>query len=183
LNWTYAMRVQVINMKTTLFMAMSLNGVIATEDGEEDFISEDNWSELCRLAKKTGNLIWGRKTYDNVKSWEKKYIEGLKGVKIFVISRKKGKDKKAIFCGNPEEALNSLKKEGFKDVLISGGATINSYYLKKNLVNDLIINVEPAIMGFGLNIFKQDKFYKRLRLIKTRKLTSNILQLNYKVLK
>jgi hypothetical protein len=38
-------------MKTTLFMAISADGFIAREDGDEGFLSDTNWSIFVSLAK------------------------------------------------------------------------------------------------------------------------------------
>lgn len=47
-------------VKVILYMATSVNGVIARENNEEDFLSEDNWDTLFQLANKSGCIIWGR---------------------------------------------------------------------------------------------------------------------------
>ena len=54
-------------MKTTLFMAMSLNGIIAKEDGNEDFLSHKNWETFSELVNTFGNFVVGRKTHEAVK--------------------------------------------------------------------------------------------------------------------
>jgi dihydrofolate reductase len=53
-------------MKVILTMAVSANGIIATKDGSEDFLSHDNWIQFVKLANKIGCFIWGRKTYEAV---------------------------------------------------------------------------------------------------------------------
>lgn len=60
-------------MKTTLYMATSANGIIARENGDEDFLSHENWKKFCELANEFGNFIVGRKTYDAVKKWDEGY--------------------------------------------------------------------------------------------------------------
>ena len=40
-------------MKVILYMAMSLNGYIARENGDEDFLSHENWNTFCELANPT----------------------------------------------------------------------------------------------------------------------------------
>lgn len=49
-------------MKVTLFMPMSLNGLIVRPDYREDFLSRQNWDSFVACARRTGAFIWGRKT-------------------------------------------------------------------------------------------------------------------------
>jgi len=49
-------------------MAMSVNGMIADESCNEDFLSDVNWKTLIDLSEKYGGFIIGRKTYDAVKN-------------------------------------------------------------------------------------------------------------------
>lgn len=45
----------------TVEMACSINGLIATEDGNEDFLSERGWEIMLEFLKDYDVLIWGRK--------------------------------------------------------------------------------------------------------------------------
>jgi len=38
-------------------MAISVNGIIARENGEEDFLSHANWIEFAKFSNKVGCLI------------------------------------------------------------------------------------------------------------------------------
>ena len=55
-------------MEVVLYMAMSVNGMIADESCNEDFLSDVNWKTLIDLSEKYGGFIIGRKTYDAVKN-------------------------------------------------------------------------------------------------------------------
>ena len=67
-------------------MAISVNGIIATKEGSEDFLSHDNWIQFVELAHKIGCFIWGRKTYDAVTKWKGDYLNDLKDVKKVAFS-------------------------------------------------------------------------------------------------
>lgn len=49
-------------MKVILTMATSANGIIATKEGSEDFLSEENWKRFVHLAHTIGCFIWGEKS-------------------------------------------------------------------------------------------------------------------------
>lgn len=169
-------------MKITLFMAISINGFIAEENGSEDFLSEINWKVFCKLVNKFSFLVWGRKTYENVKSWGPKYLKSLKIKKIILSKNFNSTDKDIIILSSPEEAISYAKKSGAKEIIVSGGASVNSAFMEKGLIDKIIINIEPALLGKGIPLFSESNFKRKLKLIKTQKISSNMIQLHYKVL-
>ena len=84
---------------------------------------------------------------------------------------------------SPKDALDILKKDKFSKALVAGGGTLNTSFIKENLVDEIIIDVEPKILGKGIKLFSDDDFESNLELIRTKKLSNNEIQLRYKVLK
>ena len=70
-----------------------------------------------------------------------------------------------------------------EEVILAGGTTINSLFLKENLVDELIITVEPLLFGKGLTLFKNLDLNIRLELIETKQLEDGVLNLKYKIIK
>lgn len=169
-------------MKVVLYMAMSPNGLIAREDGNEDFLSHLNWETFISLAKETGNFIYGRKTYESVLNWGNSYIENLDEIKTkIVVSKNLAEPPKNGFlvARSPEEALEILKKEGYSEALLTGGSTNNSIFAKKGLIDEIIINIEPKILGKGIPIFKDEDFEIKLKTKQIKQLDQGILQVHY----
>src|SRR3972149_11085453 len=102
-----------INMRVLLWMGMSLNGIIARENNEEDFISHDCWLAWLEVLRTNGCLLFGRKTYEIVKSWDKQYINDLKGIKVIVVSfnKKYLVDEGFELASSPQESLQKLEKQ------------------------------------------------------------------------
>ena len=173
-------------MKTTLYMAISANGIIATETGDEEFLSHENWEKFCELAREFGNFVVGRKTYEAVKKWDGGYnFDDLVDVEKVIISQDKNfkLDKGYTLANSPEDALAKLSQKGFQKVLITGGANINSTFAKLNLLDEIIFNIEPVMVGKGKPVFAPEDFELKLKLISTEKLASGISTLRYSVLK
>lgn len=170
-------------MKVTLFMATSANGIIARENNEEDFLSEINWKTLITLANEAKCIVWGKKTYEIVKTWEQKYLNDLKEIKkIIVSSNSDYKSEENIeYAISPEDAIEKLEKQNFQEVILTGGSKINSAFAKKNLINEVIININPIMIGLGIPLFDPYEFDLKLKLLETKTLPENILQLHYKV--
>lgn len=164
-------------------MAISANGLIATTQGNEDFLSHTNWVQFVKLAKRIGCLVWGRKTYEAVSKWEGNYFKELESVTKIIISHTTIKLKDGFTLANsPEEALKKLEIRGFKKAIVTGGATTNSEFAIRNLINEVIFYVNPAILGEGISIFAPKQFEMKLRLINIKKI-ADIIELRYQVIK
>lgn len=171
-------------MKVILTMAISANGIIASKSGSEDFLSHDNWIQFVKLAKKVGCFIWGRKTYEAVMKWEGNYFSELKEVKKIIISHSKLKLEKGFELANsPKDALKKLEQIGFKEAIITGGSTINSSFAKEDLIDEIIFDVNPAILGDGISVFQPADFELKLNLIDYKVVGLDLIELHYKVIK
>lgn len=169
-------------MRTILYMAISLNGLIAREDGNVDWISEDGWFKgYLKLLKRTGNLIVGSNTYAVMPPEE--FLEDV----LYVVLTKKSLKNKApnvIFTSrSPKGIIRMLKDKGFKEICIGGGAMINSSFVKEGLVDEIILDVEPIVFGKGLQLFYPQDFEYNLELLGVKNLNKNTIQLHYKVRK
>lgn len=172
-------------MKVILYMACSLNGKIANKDNKEEFLSDLNWDTLVELAEKTGCIIIGRRTYELVKEWKDFNFDDLKKVLKIVVSAKPKfiVDEKYVKAASPKEAIHKAKTEGFKEVLLVGGSKLNTSFIKDNLINEIIINVEPYLLGRGINLFADEDFKAELSLKSIDKKDDGIIQLRYEVSK
>jgi dihydrofolate reductase len=164
-------------------MAMSADGIIASESGNEDFLSTENWKEFERLANKAGNFIWGRKTYQSVIQWPSRYFDKLNQLtKIVISSNTSFVSKKGFLPAvNPQDALELLEQAGFTECILTGGATNNASFAKLGLIDEVIINIEPALVGEGIRLFSDTVPHMKLNLLNISQVTDQIIQLHYKV--
>lgn len=170
-------------MKITLWMAISLNGIIATPENKEDFLSHENWIEFVKAVKKRGCLIWGRKTYEIVRTWDASYLEPFTDVVKVILSRDRtlSLDSGYTLAGSPSQAINILKENGFREAILTGGSQNNTAFAKQGLIDEMIINLEGVVVGRGIPLFHPEDFVLPLQLMQAKKITSNILQLHYRV--
>jgi dihydrofolate reductase len=171
-------------MKIILTMAISANGIIASKTGSEDFLSHSNWVQFVKLAKKIGCFIWGRKTYEAVIKWEGDYLKDLEEVKKVIISQSQIELKDGFLLANsPENALSILESDGFSEAIVTGGATINTEFAKRNLIDEIILDVNPSILGEGIPVFNPADFLLPLELVEVQKINDDIVEIRYKVKK
>lgn len=165
-------------------MAVSANGIIASKTGSEDFLSHTNWLQFVKLANRIGCFVWGRKTYEAVLNWGGNYLNDLVNVKKMIISGSHIDLQDGFkLAHSPEEALNILESDGFKEAIITGGATVNSEFAKRGLIDEVIFDLNPTILGEGVPVFQPGGFGLNLELIDIEKIADDIVELRYKVKK
>lgn len=169
--------------KIILFMAMSLNGMIASKNGDEDFLSHANWESFGELAKKHGCFIIGRKTYEAVQKWSDYNFDDIDAKLKTVVSGGNNLklDLPFLLANSPKDAIKKATAMNFESAILVGGSMINSAFLEENLIDEILINIEPVIIGSGIPLFTENTLEKRLSFIEAKSITDGILQVRYRV--
>ena len=171
-------------MKVILYMAITANGFIAKENDDTSFVSEIEWDNFRNMIKGTRNMIIGSRTYEIMRDGEE--FKNLENIRVLVVSE--NADFKTIANNHsvvrtPKDALAILEKEGFNSALVAGGGTLNASFMAENLVDEIYLDVEPIVFGKGICLFRETDFEAKLKLLETKKLSDNEIQLHYQVLK
>lgn len=172
--------------KITIEMACSINGLIATEDENEDFLSFRGWEIMLEFLKEYDVLIWGRKTWENILSWEDNYVNDLKNINIIILSETRNKQNEfsnVIYCNSIEDCLKICANMKYEKLLISGGATINNAFIEKGIVDDIILNYNPFVLNKGIPLFKGNYFENKLKLERIVREKEDIVQIHYSIVK
>ena len=172
-----------IERKVILYIAMSLDGFIATENNELDWLSivespnEDYGYE--KFIQSVDTVIMGRKTYDKVLSFGVEFPH--KGRKCCVISRTRdGVDENVeYYSGDIKNLIEDLKNIEGNNLFIDGGAEIVNELLKLNMIDEFIISIIPIFLGSGIRLFKDGRLRQRLNLKSTKEFKSGLVQLWY----
>ena len=171
--------------KLILYIATSLDGYIATKEGDISWLSmvevagEDYGYQ--KFVDSIDTVIMGRKTYDKVLSFGIEFPH--KDKTCYVLSNsKQGKDENITFySGSLPELLLNLKKQPGKDIYCDGGAETVLELLKANLIDQFVISVIPVILGDGIRLFQAFESEKiRLELMEAITFQSGLVQLRYK---
>ena len=171
-------------MDFTIYMACSINGFIATEDGNEDFLFYRNYEVMLDLLKEYNALIWGRKTFENVISWGENYLDDLKNTNVIVLSKNKEKLldlPNVYYCDSFDSCIKLCEQKQFNKLLISGGATINNLFMEKKVVTKIILNYNPYVLNKGISLFNGSYFENKLQLLNIVEEKDGIVQIHYKV--
>ena len=166
-------------MKVILLMAITLDGKIGKDS--EHF---PNWTGkadkklFVKMTKDAGAIIMGNSTFKTIG----KPLPGRKNIIMTHDPHKSTWDNLEYTDYPPKEILKALKEVGYKEVILAGGAQINSLFAKDNLIDEVVLTISPLIFGKGISIFN-DGISLKLELQNVRQLDGERIVAKYKVKK
>jgi len=163
-----------------LYIAMSLDGFIAKEDGSLDWLTRyENSGEdygFNDLYNTIGTVLVGGSTYRQIE-------DAYKGKEVYVFTRKEPKQKADnihFVSGDVKEVLNNLKLGDNKNIWLVGGAALVNQFLSADLIDEYIITIIPALLGKGISLFQGRNPESNLELLNIKSYNSGLVQLHYK---
>lgn len=166
--------------KIILYIASSLDGYIARENGDVDWLPINTDSGYDNFYKSIDTVIMGKKTYDQILTFGDYPYKGKKSY-VFTRNDSLTKDENVEFASNVEEFLRNLvSSKG--NIWLVGGSELFSAFLEHKLVDEIILSIIPTVLGKGIPLFQNINQEANLKLIKTTGY-SGFVELTYKVLK
>jgi dihydrofolate reductase len=165
-------------IKVIMMMAMTVDGKIAKDKNQfANWTSREDKKLFVEISKTCGVVMMGENTFNT-------FPAPLKDRLNVVFTE--DLNKPAIpgvewVSGEPELVLEKLEKMGYTSVLLGGGSFLNSLFLEKKLISEIILTVEPKIFGAGLSLFNKD-LETDLKLLEIKNLNENTIMLHYQVL-
>jgi len=156
-------------MKILCYLAASVDGRIADENGGEDFLSETHWEGFMKLVREHGAYVMGSRARDAIKDWGGTYFADLEGFPGFIISQDLP----------PAVAMERLREQGFESAVLTGGATTVSSFVDAGLIDELLVSVEPVLLGAGVPLVRAIREPARLRLLGAKHGEHDTVQLHY----
>jgi dihydrofolate reductase len=145
-------------MKTIVYIGTSLDGFIAREDGDIDwlvqFANDEAIHAYEELISRIDAIVIGRGSFEKVLSFPAWPYEK----KVFVLSTsiKQApdivKEKVTVLSMSPGDLLSYLSNKGFSNIYVDGGKVIQDF-LKADLIDELIISKAPMLIGSGIPLF------------------------------
>jgi dihydrofolate reductase len=170
--------------KVVVYIAVSLDGYIAQEDGNIDWLSmvevpgEDYG--YATFYETIDTVVMGRKTYEKVLSFGIPYPHSQK--QNYIISKTLcGSTNQSIvfFNGDVKTLVTDLKQQDGKNIFIDGGAQLVQSLLKEKLIDNIIISTIPILLGCGIRLFNGELPFQNLQLLSTKTFDSGLVQVHY----
>jgi dihydrofolate reductase len=158
--------------KLKLHMGMSIDGFVSGPNGELDWMISNTDPELKafivdKLTDTSDTILLGRKMTEGfVKHWEQQVTQGSGwdrdlGVRMVntskimfsrTVRQAEGKNLR-VENGPLVDAVNALKRQNGKDIVVYGGAGFVSSLVEHGLIDEFNLFVHPAALGSGMRIF------------------------------
>ena len=167
--------------KLKLQVQMTVDGFVAGPDGQLDWMwvtgkrDESISRRIIELADSCDTILLGRKmTREFIDHWEN-VVDNQPGSPEQSLAQRMVNMRKIVFShtqtaingrnlevenGDLAAAVQALKREPGKDIIVYGGANFVSSLISQNLIDEYFIFRNPVAIGNGLSIFKEEKLLK-----------------------
>lgn len=173
-----------MSRKVVLYIATSLDGYIATNDGDLNFLSsveqEGEDYGYYDFVKSVDAVIVGRKTYEKVLSMGFDFPHTDKEAYIITRTPRPSIGSVQFYTGKLKSLVEELKSKEGKNIYCDGGAEIVNELMKHDLIDEYIISVIPVFLGGGIRLFKDGRSEQKLELLSAKSFDKGLVQLYYR---
>lgn len=177
-------------MKASAYIATSLDGFIARENGNIDWLPAPGKDESAEdygykeFMDTVDVLVMGRNTFEKVLTFPE-WPYGSRPVVVLShrpvnIPEHLARSVEAMSC-SPHDLVKRLSERGARHLYVDGGKTIREF-LDEGLIQQLIVTQVPILIGSGIPLVGPLKRDIRLRHIKTRQFADGLVQSRYEVM-
>lgn len=174
-----------MGIKASVFIATSLDGFIARQDGSLDWLPADGGEPhgYDEFIATVDAIVMGRKTFEKVltfKAWPygKTPVFVLTTRPLPLNPRLLGSVE--TMADRPPEVVRRLARAGLHRLYLDGGRTIQGF-LRAGVVDEITITRVPVLLGGGVPLFGALPADVRLRHVDTRAFPSGLVQTTYEV--
>jgi len=169
--------------KVVLYIAASVDGFIAKNDGSIDWLEADvDFGDIGfeEFTKTIDTVLMGRKTYEQILNFEEWHYKEqdchlfsrspveIRSPRTFAVSKK------------PGEFVNGLKIRPGKDIWLLGGGDLNHAFLNEDLIDEIMLFIQPVFLGCGIGLFGMETCgVKNFNLVETRSFDNGFVFLRY----
>ena len=154
-NRAWLTKISLGRPRVTVKIAQTIDGKVAAKDGQSQWITSpasrahakilrDTFDAICIGA---GTAIADNPTLRGATRNLKRFVIGARDLPNLNLDKDEGFEQ--IRNGNPAKIVDLLAQRGFNSILIEGGPTLSSAFLRSGLVDELHLYMAGSIMGSG----------------------------------
>jgi len=178
-----------LSIKASVFIATSLDGFIARENGDLDWLTDVESASTGQdyghqeFMDTVDTIVVGRNTFELVLTFD---TWPYSGKKVVVLSSRPNAIPPHLADGvewlslPPQQLVERLAAQGAKHLYVDGGKTIQGF-LNAGLIDELTITRVPVLIGTGAPLFGPLNHDIRLTHIVTRQFENGFVQGKYRV--
>ena len=179
--------------KVTLGLANSLDNYIARKDGGSDWLRWTNEvAEIsAKFMKTVDAILIGRKTYEVLLGFGQTSFPGAKNY-VFSQSKNKRTALTSKLAQKPDSNVElvtddvvtfvrKLRRRKGKGIVVFGGGELAKSLFAANLIDEIVLNIQPVLLGSGIPLFHEMKQQIDLEFLDARPLKHGMLIISYRV--
>jgi dihydrofolate reductase len=164
------------------YLASSLDGFIAREDGRVDWLPTSGDFGFREFYGSIDTVILGRKTWDQALVFEPNPFAG-KARYVFSRSRR-GEPREGVRFMSADVAglARELRAIAGTNLWLVGGSELAAAFFAAGLVDDVIVTWVPILLGSGIPMFRPQARETRLEKVSVTVLRQGLVQMRYRAL-
>ena len=170
-------------------MVSSLDGFIAKKDNSVSWMeSHDHYEpgltltdeDIAKFLESIDCYIMGSITYQHALDLGWPYGD----VPVTVLSSQNlsiDKESVSIYSGSIDSLISELINKNYQNIWVVGGSKVAREFLRKGLIDEIVISVLPILLGEGLPFFDHIGAERRLHLIDVKAYKDGMVEIIYRV--
>ena len=140
-------------------------------------------------GKSSGALLFGRRTYEDFYGvWPNRtdnpFTEVLNNTQKFVASTTLREplpwSNSTLLHGDAADAVARLKDQAGKDLVILGSGELVQSLMRRNLVDEFVLQIHPLILGSGRRLFTDVGSFAALQLVDSKTTSTGVVIATYR---
>jgi dihydrofolate reductase len=183
-----------IDSRVTIHMAASLDGFIAREDGNVDWLeTSDHFADgetldpgyVEAFLQTIDCYVMGSRTYETALGFEAKGFGWAYGDKpVFVLTRRdlpRTRTSVELYAGDLTQLVNDRLRSAFRSIWVVGGGVLCGECLRLGLADEVRYSILPILIGKGISFFEKLDRDVALHLAEVKAYVSGTVELRYEV--
>lgn len=154
------MEMKSMSRKVTLYIAVSLDGYIADQNGKVDRLTGENSGNgedygYNEFIAGIDTVVMGMNTYQQITTELSPEEWPYQNLKSYIFTHHEMDDKRGIafIQKRPEKFMQELKEMAGGGIWICGGANLANQLMDTGLIDEIHLNIMPVVLGGGIPLF------------------------------
>lgn len=172
-------------MKIVLYIATSIDGFIARNDGKVDWLDKftgiDEDYGYYDFYDSIDALMMGSNTFREILNFDVDWP--YEGKPAYVVSNSSPESENEDIAAIPNDldgVLQALKEDNLKKVWLVGGGQLVTSMMSKKMIDEIILSIMPLTLGEGVRLFNSGEVFDTdYELKESKSYKSGVVQLHY----